>query len=202
VTSLTAVSLHVDANRAIYARRDEGLSELDGQSLLPLELSDPDLDQLFADAELAERAGEHEGAAMLYRRYLAADPHDCVAAFNLANCLRAAGHGAEAAHAYAQAIRHDPGFVEAWFNYADLLRSAGHIEAAREHLNRAIATDPDYADAVYNLAALEYDAGRLAEARRWWMRYLELDAGSSWAKTAARGIQFADLELSGRNGTQ
>jgi tetratricopeptide (TPR) repeat protein len=202
VTSLTAVSLHVDARRAIYARRGEGLSELDGQALLPLDMTDPDLDRLFMAAEAAEAAGEHERAVELYQRYLSADPDDSVAAFNLGNVLRAAGRPAEAAHAYAQAIRHDPGFVEAWFNCADLLRSTGHFEAAREHLMHAIASDPDYSDAVYNLAALEYDCGRLAEARRWWVRYLELDPGSNWARTAARGIQFADLELSGRNGTQ
>lgn len=201
VTSLTALSLHVDDRQAIYARRGGALSELDGQALLPLAVNEPDLDELFAAAESAESRGDLQTAAALYRRYLAADPDDSVAAFNLANTLRAGAHGAEAAHAYAQAIRHDPGFVEAWFNYADLLRHAGHVEAAREHLARAIAADPDYADAVYNLAALEYDAGRPAEARHWWTRYLELDPASEWGRTAARGIQFADLELSGRNGT-
>ena len=47
---------------------------------------------------------------------------------------------------------------------------------------------------VFNLATLEFDAGNLAEARRWWKRYLELDQDSEWARTAARGVQFVDLQ--------
>ena len=34
----------------------------------------------------------------------------------------------------------------------------------------------------------------LAAARRWWERYLELDPESEWARTAARGIRFVDLQ--------
>ena len=93
------------------------------------------------------------------------------------------------------AIKRDPDFVEAWFNYAGLLREDGKIATAREHLKRAIEIDPDYADAVYNLATLEYDAGDLTQARRWWVRYLELDQDSDWARTAARGIAYADTQL-------
>ena len=36
---------------------------------------------------------------------------------------------------------------------------------------------------------------QLADARRWWTRYLELDQTSDWARTAARGIAFADMKL-------
>ena len=45
------------------------------------------------------------------------------------------------------------------------------------------------------MPTLEFDAGRFAEARRWWARYLELDSGSEWARTAARGMQFVDLQF-------
>jgi predicted TPR repeat methyltransferase len=62
-------------------------------------------------------------------------------------------------------------------------------------LTRAITLDTDYADAVFNLAKLELDAGDLPAARRWWVRYLELDADSAWARKAARGIRFVDLQL-------
>ncbi|TIX34675.1 MAG: tetratricopeptide repeat protein, partial [Mesorhizobium sp.] len=63
------------------------------------------------------------------------------------------------------------------------------------HLLKAIALDAKYADAVFNLARLEFDAGNLAEAQRRWVRYLELDANSEWARMAAKGIQFVDLQL-------
>ena len=48
---------------------------------------------------------------------------------------------------------------------------------------------------VFNLARLEFDAGNLAEARRLWVRYLELDAESEWARIAQKGIQFVDLHM-------
>ena len=199
VSSLTALSLHVEGGETIYARKGELLSELDGQALLPLgETDDAELEELFAAAEAADARGAFAAAARLYQRCLGADPADSVAAFNLANSFKAAGEPGEAAHAYALAIKLDPGFVEAWFNYAGLLREQGKVGSAREHLQKAIAIDGDYADAVYNLAALEYEAGRLTEARRWWVRYLEFDQKSEWAKTASRGIQYVDLRLGTR----
>ena len=197
VTSLTALSLHAGDRDSIYARRGDLLSELNGQSLLPLEATaDAEIEQLFTAAEEAEMEGDFETAVRLYGRCLAAYPGDSVAAFNLANSLKASGNPVEAANAYARAIKLDPGFVEAWFNFADLLRETGKTDAARHHLLKAIGIDPDYADAIYNLAALEYDTGNLTEARRWWRRYLERDQTSDWAKTAARGIQYVDLHLS------
>ena len=74
----------------------------------------------------------------------------------------------------------------------------GRVDSARRHLRRAIALDSDYGDAVFNLAKLEFDAGNLAEARSQWVRYLELDSVTEWARTAARGIQFVDLQLAQR----
>ncbi|MER9752298.1 tetratricopeptide repeat protein [Mesorhizobium sp. M0166] len=198
IASLTAKSLAVGSQHgradAIYL--EGGQSELDGQLLFDLGTQDDDtLEELFADAEAAEEAEDHEQAAALYQRCLAIDPSDAIAAFNRANCLRAAGHAAEAAHDYARAIKLDPGFVEAWFNLAGLMSEEGRVASTRRHLLKAIALDAKYADAVFNLARLEFDAGNLAEARRSWVRYLELDANSEWARMAAKGIQFVDLQL-------
>ncbi|MNT87086.1 Tetratricopeptide repeat protein [compost metagenome] len=71
----------------------------------------------------------------------------------------------------------------------------GRIQAAREHLGQAVALDPSYADAIYNLAALEYDAHDLAAARQWWLRYLELDTSSDWARRARAGVGLANRLL-------
>lgn len=196
IASLTAKSLHVEGSDAIYARLDQGLSELDGQMLFDLGTpGDAELEELFAEAEVAEEEGRHDDAAALYQRCLTMDPDDAVAAFNRANCLRAAGRQVEAAHEYARSIKLDAGFVEAWFNLAGLMTDRGRNDSARRHLVKAIALDPNYADAIFNLAKLEFDAGELTCARRWWVRYLELDAISEWARTAVRGIQFVDLAL-------
>jgi tetratricopeptide (TPR) repeat protein len=196
VASLTALSLHVGGRDAIYASLGENLSELDGQMLLPLgQASVADADEFFALAEAEEGDGRYVLAASLYGRCLALDPGDSVAAFNRANCLRAAGLPGEAAHSYLLSLKLDPEFVEARFNFAGLLAERGQLDAARRHLREAVALDGDYADAVYNLATLEYEAGKLSEARHWWARYLELDDHSEWARIAARGVQYADLQL-------
>jgi tetratricopeptide (TPR) repeat protein len=196
VASLTALSLHTEGAGAIYARHDRGLSELDGQILLPLPREeDAELEDLFVLADAFEHEGRYAEAAALYQRCLSLDPSDSVAAFNRANCLRATGELDEAAHAYMLAIKLDAGFVEAWFNFAALMTERGQVDAARRYLKKAIAFDHDYADAVYNLATLEYDAGNLGEARRWWVRYLELDDQSEWARKAIRGVHYIDLQL-------
>ncbi len=195
VRSLTAMSLHPGGPKRIHALFGDDRAELDGQRILPLTPVEDESEQYFELAEAAEANGLFTEAAVLYGHCLAIDPSDSVAAFNRGNCLRAIHDTSDAAASYMQAIKRDPEFVEAWFNYAGLLREEGKVGPAREHLSKAIEIDADYADAIYNLATLEYEAGNLAEARRWWLRYLELDQNSEWAKTAARGIAYADLNL-------
>lgn len=200
VTSLTALTLHTKDGEAIYARAGSGLTELDGQGLLPFDrIDDTEPEALFAFAEEAEEQGRHLEAASFYRRCLASDPGDGIAAFNQANCLRAAGLIAEAIGAYMQAIKLDPDLVEAWFNLGGLCVEQGKVAAARRYLQAAVTLDPAYADAIYNLANLEYQAGDFAAARRWWLAYLELDRSSEWARTAEKGIQYADLQLRTRS---
>jgi tetratricopeptide (TPR) repeat protein len=199
VKSLTALSLHHEGADAIYARRAEGLSELDGQMLFELGIpGEAELEDIFMQAETAEQEGRYADAAAFYQRYLAIDPNDPVAAFNRANCLKADSLPLEAAQDYTRAIKLDPSFVEAWFNLAGLMSEDGRTDSARRHLLKAIDLDSGYEDAIFNLAKLEFDAGNLGEARRWWARYLELDKDSEWARTAARGIQFVDLQLTQR----
>lgn len=196
VGALTSVALHGERNDGVYVRHQEGLSELDGQVLLPLSRPDAvELAELFALAEQAEEEERYGEAAAIYREYLAYEPGNAVAHFNRGNCLRGAGETSEAAVAYLAAIKRNPKFVEAWFNLAEINVSHEKIDAARRNLQQAIALDGQYADAIFNLASLEYDAGNLIEARRWWSRYLELDKDSEWARTAARGVQFVDLQI-------
>lgn len=190
--SLTAKALDVGEGPAIYARHEDGLAELDGQMLLDLGAAE-DAEALFAAAAAAEADGDMLRAAGLYGRCLALDPGDAVAAFNRGNCLRAAGLAGEAERELARAVKLDPEFVEAWFNLAAVIGARGRVAAARRYLGRAIALDPDYADAVYNLASLEFEAGDLDAARQGWVRYLELDSETEWARTAERGIRFIDL---------
>jgi tetratricopeptide (TPR) repeat protein len=193
--SLTALILQANSPTRIVTSDAHSLAELDGQRLLPLPEVDQDAEDYFGPAETAEAAELFAEAARLYQHCAAIDPTDAVAAFNWGNCLRALGNFSEAATAYITAIKRDPEFVEAWFNQGGVLRDLGRIEAARQHLGKAVALDPDYADAVYNLAALEYDAHDLAAARQWWLRYLELDNSSDWARRARAGVGLANRLL-------
>ena len=195
VGSLTALTLQADGPARIVTRDAHSLAELDGQRLLPLPEVDEDAEDYFGAAEDAEAAQLFAEAATLYQHCATMDPTDAVAAFNFGNCLRALGHLPEAATAYITAIKRDPEFVEAWFNQGGVLRDMGRIQAAREHLGRAVAIDPSYADAIYNLAALEYDAHDLGAARQWWLRYLELDGTSDWARRARAGVGLANRML-------
>ena len=195
VSALTALTLQAERGKAIYAKSPHGLTELDGQALLPVDSLDDELDELLALADEAEEDGRHAEAAELYGRCCAIAPDDATIAFNRGNCLRKAGETDEAQGAYLKALKRDPRFVEAWFNLADMMAGAGKVATARRHFQKAIAIDPAYADAIFNLANLEYVAGELNEARNWWCRYLKLDRTSEWARTAARGIQYVDLHL-------
>lgn len=195
VGSLTALTLQSEGPARIVAVDAHSLAELDGQRLLPLPEIEEDAEDYFGLAESAEAAELFAEAATLYEHCAAIDPTDAVAAFNFGNCLRALGNLGEAATAYITAIKRDPEFVEAWFNHGGVLRDLGRIDAARLHLGQAVALDPAYADAVYNLAALEYDAHDLAAARQWWLRYLELDGTSDWARRARAGVGLANRLL-------
>jgi len=200
VTSLTALSFEAVGRDAIYARLGGARGELDGQYLLPMDRSgDDELESWFETAREAEADGRFGEAATLYARCLALDPADAVAAFNRANCLLAEGRIDEARLAFLQALKLDVAFAEAWFNLAALEREEGRTAAARDCLQKAVTVDGKYADAVYNLATLEFDAGNLADARRWWVRYLELDPSSDWARNAAKGIQYVDRHLGRRS---
>ena len=76
---------------AIYARLGEGLSELDGQMLFDRASPTMPSSRNFSPAEAAEDEGRFDDAAALLPALPRHRPGDAVAAFNRANCLRAAG---------------------------------------------------------------------------------------------------------------
>ena len=57
---------------------------------------------------------------------------------------------------------------------------------------QALALSPDYGDAHFNLAGALARSGRAEEAVEHWQRYLELDAGSPWARIARAHLEVLD----------
>ena len=68
----------------------------------------------------------------------------------------------------------------------------GDVDEAIRCYRRALDVSPDYADAHFNLAGALARAGRGDEAVRHWQRYLQLDAGSPWAKIARAHLELVE----------
>ena len=73
------------------------------------------------------------------------------------------------------------------------------MEEAITHYRSALAIKPDYADAHFNLAAALARSGRNVDAIGHWQRYLELDAGSPWARIARAHLEVVEPPEGGRS---
>jgi tetratricopeptide (TPR) repeat protein len=162
------------------------LGRLDGQFVLPLEEDCADVDEIFAQAEQHEFAGNLEEAERLYGIALRMDRTDPVIPFNLGNVLDAQGRPGEAVLHYRQALGRDATFGEAWINIAALQETAGRSAEAEASLRRALETRPDFDQALYNLALLMTRAKRYAEALPIWEQYLAVRPLPQKATTAMR----------------
>ncbi len=127
-----------------------------------------------------------------YRRVVALDPTYAAAWNNLGLLLHRMGQYAEARDAYGAALEHDQQCAEAAYNLGSLDEDSGQAEDAIGHYRHALQLSPDYADAHFNLAAALARSGRNAEAVRHWQRYLDLDAGSPWARIARAHLEVVE----------
>src|SRR6266446_7773878 len=112
----------------------------------------------------------------------------------------------DAIDAYRRVVAIDPTYAAAWNNLGLLLHRMGRYDEARESYDRALGEAGDCAEAAYNLGSLNEDnadahfnlagalarAGRGDEAVKHWQRYLELDAGSPWAKIARAHLDVVE----------
>jgi tetratricopeptide (TPR) repeat protein len=127
-----------------------------------------------------------------YRRVVALDPTYAAAWNNLGLLLHRTGRHPEARSAYETALAGDPTCAEAAYNLGALEDDVGSVEGAIGYYRRALAVSPDYADAHFNLAAALARAGRGDQALRHWQRYLDLDAGSPWARIARAHLELVE----------
>ena len=211
---LAEVRLAVDEGRLIAQSDRVRFDPRTGQTVLDLETVDL---QAAAAATLVtglvrplsppteqaetwfERASENEGdpahweeAIDAYRRVVAIDPTYAAAWNNLGLLLHRMGQYDDAQAAYAQALAQDERCCQAAYNLGSLHEDRGDIDLAIRHYRSALEIAPDYADAHFNLAAALSRAGRAPEALRHWQRYVELDAGSPWARIAQAHLELVE----------
>src|SRR5215471_4749442 len=142
---LGSVRLHPGPCDSLEVEQAGARTDKRGQFMLAVDDCGHDPDDLFANAQAAEQAGDIAEAERFYRMLLKGN--DPSAAFNLGNMLRACGRNVEAEAALHAAIRIDPAFAEAWYNLGDLLDDA----------TPQVATWTDHRD-------------RLARHRRLWVQ--------------------------------
>lgn len=141
-------------------------------------------EQLVAQAQVYEDAGELAEAADLYRSALVAGGADPQICFQLAECLYRLGELSAARERYAMAIELDDAFLEARANLGCVLAELGQTDLAIAAFEGALALHADYADAHYHLAQLLAAAGRPEEAKRHRQRFQELAPASPWLNAA------------------
>jgi tetratricopeptide (TPR) repeat protein len=133
-----------------------------------------------------------EDAIDAYRRVVAIDPGYAAAWNNLGLLLHRLGRYDEARDAYTAALAASATCAEAAYNLGSLSEDTGDVEEAIRCYRRALEVAPDYADAHFNLAGALARAGRGEEAVAHWQRYLDLDAGSPWARIARAHLEVVD----------
>ncbi|MGZ6125988.1 MAG: tetratricopeptide repeat protein [Myxococcales bacterium] len=114
---------------------------------------------LFESGWLAEQRADPGAALDFYRRALAADPAQAIAALNLARLLRDAP--AEAEKVLRSALDHlagDPRLLDA---LAGALRAQKKLDEAEDAVRKVLERHPRDAGAFRTLAAIESDRGRV-----------------------------------------
>lgn len=146
-----------------------------------------------------ERASEKESdpahweeAIDAYRRVVEIDPTYAAAWNNLGLLLHRMGEYDNAQAAYTTALTQDERCCQAAYNLGSLHEDRGDVELAIRQYRLALELAPDYADAHFNLAAALSRAGRASDALRHWQRYVELDAGSPWARIARAHLELVE----------
>jgi tetratricopeptide (TPR) repeat protein len=98
----------------------------------------------------------------------------------------------EAHDSYVTALGQDERCCEAVYNLGSLAEDRGDLEEAVRCYRQALDLSPDYADAHFNLAGALARSGRAEAAVVHWQRYLDLDAGSPWARIARAHLEVLE----------
>ena len=172
------------------------LAEFSGQlTMFGSQQKPRSIDDLLAEAEDAELAGDHATAESLYTTAMRADTADPVLPFNLGNVFQAQGRGPEAKVAWQIAVARDPAFAEAWYNLALAAEDEEQTDLAIAEYRRAVKAQPDWGDAHFNLALLLTKVERCDEALAAWQRFLEVEPSGQHAATAQKAIALCRMKI-------
>lgn len=129
----------------------------------------------LAAAVLAERATDHERAAVEAAAALRLRPDDAGTAVTAARYLQQSSGGPAAAAALLEDfLARNPKGTEARYAYARLLAGQGRPDDARRQMEQALKEEPDSPAILYSLAQIAYQTRQLQVARGYLQRYLAL----------------------------
>ncbi len=121
-------------------------------------------DQLIAQGNTREDAGEIDAALDRYLEAASVAPDHARAHLNVGNALRLLARLQEAVAAQREALRCNADYAPAHFNLATLLVDSADAAGAEAHLREALRIDPGMADAAVVLADVLEATGRVSDA--------------------------------------
>lgn len=147
-----------------------------------------------AEAELAEKAGDHQKAAGLYREACAAQPQDPGMAYHLAMVLDAMGDRDGERAALEKAIQANPHFAQAQYQLGYMDFRAGDLAGAERQFQQTVADLPDNVQAWISLAAVLGSESRFDEARQAVANALKIDPHNPAALHLSRQLANAQSQ--------
>lgn len=131
-------------------------------------------DPLLQQAEQLLQKKDYAGAAQALETYLAHNPEDYRAEFNLAYAYSLTGRRAEAIEKYKNVLARQPDLIPAHLNLGILLADAGQSEEAVSHLRTVVEKEPENTQAILRLAQSLAALKRVPEASEAYQRLLKL----------------------------
>jgi tetratricopeptide (TPR) repeat protein len=131
-------------------------------------------EELLQQADAALQKQDYAAAAQALETYLARNPQDYRAKFNLAYAYSLTARRSEAIRQYEEVLAQEKELLPAHLNLGILLLEEGRAADALEHLQRVADQQPEHFSAQVNRAAALAALNRVPEARQAYERALQL----------------------------
>lgn len=161
---------------------------------MPLELSVPDINQLFADAVSKHQSGELAVAQKFYRAVLAESPNHTGSLCNLGTILAKENKIEEALHCYKSAIVANPGYADAHYNLGNLFRRQNKLREAAGQYISCLKSEPKHISAGFNLGLALLGIGDYKGAKHCLTQVVHLkpDFADAWGRLGDLYLRMGD----------